>query len=181
MNWVRMEDMKADVEPFPFVPAMCIALRALKLDGCRQCSQFEKREIQIPERARSYLIANLLAPFYHFRNSLLVHFPSRLSNSIDDGEVRLQCVERRNSVLSQCQSISFGDFTVRWVNIPRMYGTCLYVRKRRCGRGCASERNWLSIVVACTLLKSGRGTLQITRAKVRWWLVMGKSRKDIID
>ena len=93
--------MKADVEPFPFVPAICIVLRELKLDGYPQRSQFEnRREIQITERARSYLITNLFAPFYHFRDSLLVHFPSRLSNSIDDGEVRLQCVERRNSVLS---------------------------------------------------------------------------------
>jgi hypothetical protein len=43
MNWVRIEDMKADVEPFPFVPAMCIVLRELKWDGCPQRSQFENR------------------------------------------------------------------------------------------------------------------------------------------
>ena len=75
MNWVRIEDMKADVEPFPFVPAMCIVLRELKWDGCPQRSQFENRN-QITKRVRSYLIANLFAPFYHFRNSLFVHFPS---------------------------------------------------------------------------------------------------------
>ena len=48
MNWVRIEDMKADVEPFPFVPAMCIVLRELKWDGCPQRSQIENR-IQITE------------------------------------------------------------------------------------------------------------------------------------
>src|SRR5271154_6873067 len=41
--WVRIEDMKADVESFLFVPAMCIVLRELKWDGCPQRSQFENR------------------------------------------------------------------------------------------------------------------------------------------
>ena len=75
MNWVRIEDMKADVEPFPFVPAMCIVLRELNWDGCSQRSQIENRNSE-NRRARSYLIANLFAPFYHFRDSLFVHFPS---------------------------------------------------------------------------------------------------------
>jgi hypothetical protein len=35
--------MKADVEPFPFVPAMYTVLRELKWDGCPQRSQFENR------------------------------------------------------------------------------------------------------------------------------------------
>ena len=29
-----MEEMKADVEPLPLVPAMCMGLRELKSDGC---------------------------------------------------------------------------------------------------------------------------------------------------
>ena len=41
MNWAKMEDMKADVEPFPFVPAMCMGLRVLKSDGCVQRGQSE--------------------------------------------------------------------------------------------------------------------------------------------
>jgi hypothetical protein len=39
INWPRIEDIKADVEPFPFVPAMCIGLRELKLDGYMQYGQ----------------------------------------------------------------------------------------------------------------------------------------------
>jgi hypothetical protein len=31
--WERMEDMKADVEPFPFVPAMCMRFNRLNSSG----------------------------------------------------------------------------------------------------------------------------------------------------
>lgn len=33
MYWVRMEEMNADVEPLPFVPAMCMRFSRLKSDG----------------------------------------------------------------------------------------------------------------------------------------------------
>ena len=33
--WERMEDMKAEVEPLPLVPAMWMALRRLKSEGWR--------------------------------------------------------------------------------------------------------------------------------------------------
>lgn len=33
MYCVRMEEMNADVEPLPFVPAMCMRFRRLKSDG----------------------------------------------------------------------------------------------------------------------------------------------------
>lgn len=31
--WLSIEEMKAEVEPLPFVPAMCMALRESKSDG----------------------------------------------------------------------------------------------------------------------------------------------------
>lgn len=34
LYWQRIEDTKADVEPLPFVPAMCIASRESKSEGC---------------------------------------------------------------------------------------------------------------------------------------------------
>ena len=33
MYWVSMEEINADVEPLPFVPAMCMRFRRLKSDG----------------------------------------------------------------------------------------------------------------------------------------------------
>jgi hypothetical protein len=54
MNWVRMEDIKADVEPFPFVPAMCIGLRMLNSDGYMQFGQ-SNDTMMMCNRERNYL------------------------------------------------------------------------------------------------------------------------------
>jgi hypothetical protein len=46
MNWARIEDIKADVEPFPLVPAMCIGLRELKSDGYTYRGQSENSAME---------------------------------------------------------------------------------------------------------------------------------------
>lgn len=47
----------------------------------------------------AYLVPDFVAPLDHLGDSLIVHLPSRFTNRIDDCEVGLQCVERRDSVL----------------------------------------------------------------------------------
>ena len=49
----------------------------------------------------AYLIAYFAQPFYHLRNSLLVHLPPGLADCVDDGEVGLEGVQRRNGVLDK--------------------------------------------------------------------------------
>jgi hypothetical protein len=44
----------------------------------------------------AHLIPSLATPFYHFRYRLVVHAPARLAYRIDNGEVGLQRVQRRD-------------------------------------------------------------------------------------
>jgi hypothetical protein len=60
-------------------------------------------------RANAHLVAQLLNPFNHLRDSILIHAPSRLADSVDDGEVALQRVQCRYGCLSCAgQSIVYG-------------------------------------------------------------------------
>lgn len=50
----------------------------------------------------AYLISNLAAPFSHFGDSLLVHLSTGLLDGLDDREIGLERIERRDSVLGAC-------------------------------------------------------------------------------
>lgn len=58
---------------------------------------------------RAYLITNSSAPLDHLWNRLLIHLAARLSNRIDDGEVRLQGVQRGYSVLVGSGHLACGS------------------------------------------------------------------------
>jgi hypothetical protein len=96
-----MVEIKAEVDPFPFVPAIWMRLRRFKSDGCeRQRQRFSHLHIskQVP-RQGNHLISNPPAPFNHLRNSLLVHRPPGLPNRIHNRKIRLQRVKRRDGIL----------------------------------------------------------------------------------
>ena len=44
--WFRMEDVRAEVEPLPFVPAMCITLRAFRSRGFRLMELDDERRME---------------------------------------------------------------------------------------------------------------------------------------
>lgn len=46
-----------------------------------------------------YLVSNLSAPLDHLRYRLLIHLAPRLTDGIDDSEVRLKRVERLHRIL----------------------------------------------------------------------------------
>ena len=50
--------------------------------------------------ANAHLVAELLDPFDHLRDGILVHAPSRLADGVDDGKVALQRVQCRYGCLS---------------------------------------------------------------------------------
>lgn len=108
MYCVRIDDMKADVDPFPFVPAIWIALRSLNADGCGK-DQYLVLIGGLDPDASTHLITNLLTPFYHLRDRLFVHLPPRFPDRVDYLEVRLEGIERRDSILNICQSAELGN------------------------------------------------------------------------
>jgi len=88
--------MKALVEPLPLVPAMCIGLMRSKSAG--YCIQ---SVIAVCPRVTkvAHLVSNLATPLNHFGDSPFVHAPPRLAYRIDNREVGLQRIERRNGGL----------------------------------------------------------------------------------
>ena len=99
-----MEEIKALVEPFPFVPAMCMRFNLSKSDGCE--SSQPGVLLPIGGSRGSHLIPYPAAPFYHLRYCILVQAPAGLPDGIDDGEVALQSVQRRNGILISAVSES---------------------------------------------------------------------------
>lgn len=92
----KMEEMKAEVEPLPLVPAIWMRLRRLTSSGCTQgVSEFPL----IGCRRCAHLISYSLAPINHLRDSLYVHTPSGLSYRIHNCEIRLQRIEGGHCVL----------------------------------------------------------------------------------
>jgi hypothetical protein len=59
--------------------------------------------------ANAHLVAQLLDPFNHFRDSILIHAPSRLADCVDDGKVALQRVQCRYGCLSRLVSRLSAD------------------------------------------------------------------------
>lgn len=95
--------MNAAVEPLPFVPAIWIALSASKSDGYRGSSQLDRGK-DVATRAFSmvaYFVPDLVAPLDHLGNGLIIHLPSRLTNRINNGKIRLQRVERGDGILNR--------------------------------------------------------------------------------
>ena len=84
--------MKALVEPFPLVPAMCIGFKRSNSEGYI-VSQRSIRANRAGTGA-AHLISNLATPLNHFRDSLFVHSLSRFPNCIYNGKIGLQRVER---------------------------------------------------------------------------------------
>jgi len=99
MNLIRQEEINAEVEPFPLVPAIWIALRLSKSEGYGMLdlspAMFKPHSSLV-----AYLIANLFTPFDHLWYSLPIHHSSRLSDCVHDCEIRLKAVERCDGILS---------------------------------------------------------------------------------
>ena len=72
---VRMSEMKALVEPFPLVPAMCMGRMAFRSDGYERDtpSAFSPYYSLMVTAKLSYLITHFAQPFDHFGNGVLVH------------------------------------------------------------------------------------------------------------
>ena len=85
---LRIEEMNAAVEPLPFVPAICIALRPLRSDGYDMAvsvpSSYIERHLALN---LSYLISDSVQPFNHFRDRLFVHLSPGFPDRVDNGEV----------------------------------------------------------------------------------------------
>lgn len=92
-----MEEMKALVEPFPFVPAMCIGFSRSNSEGWKMVSRDMETMF-----GTAHLIANLVAPFNHLWYSLLIHALARLPYRVDNGEIGLQGVECCHRCLAEC-------------------------------------------------------------------------------
>lgn len=105
--------MNALVDPLPFVPAICIQFKRLKSDGCNGGHSARSRDCRPRE---AHLVTNPATPLKHLRYGLLIHTTTRLSDCVDDREVGLKSIERRNGILMEFSS-SFtvgraGDFTL---------------------------------------------------------------------
>ena len=99
--------MNADVDPFPLVPAICIALSALRSEGYQiQVSRMKGRVRLAVDSIAAYLVPDSSQPLDHLGNSLLVHLSPRLPYCINNGKITLQRVQRRYSVLETSQSTS---------------------------------------------------------------------------
>jgi hypothetical protein len=94
--WARMEAMKALVEPFPLVPATCMGLSMSNSEGYGIVSC---ASMSWASRA-AHLISRFATPLEHLGYGLLIHAPARLAYRVDNGEIRLQRVQRRNRGLS---------------------------------------------------------------------------------
>ena len=106
-----IDEMKALVEPLPLVPAMCIGFRRSNSEGfsyCQLCACLSALRA-------AHLIPNFMAPFNHLRNGLLVHATARLPYRIDNGEIGLQRVQRRDRSLRTSEepdSIAFWTYRI---------------------------------------------------------------------
>lgn len=95
-----MDEVKAATEPFPFVPAMCIAFKALRSEGCEMsCQSCGFVERFAAGSLVAYLISNLAEPLFHFWHGQLVHLATRLTHSVDDCKIGLQRIQSRNGIL----------------------------------------------------------------------------------
>lgn len=69
----------------------------------------------------AHLVSDFATPLYHFRNGLLVHPLSRLSDGVHDGEIGLQRVERLHGGLwtisrvldGSCHSTAYSVIALR--------------------------------------------------------------------
>jgi len=100
--WVKIEDINALVEPLPLVPAMWMAFRSLRSDGCVVSQRVTFRVIAA--RRGSHLVSYPAAPFNHFRYGIFVHAPPGFADGVDGGKIALQCIEGPDSVLSRAVS-----------------------------------------------------------------------------
>lgn len=88
--------MKADVDPFPFVPAICMRFKRLKSSGYT----FNVSKVSLVFCGRCpYLVPYLLSPPDHLRYSLLILAPSGLAYGFNYSEVGLQSVEGGHRIL----------------------------------------------------------------------------------
>ncbi len=92
----RIEDIKADVEPFPFVPAMCRRFKRLKSSGY---TFNVSKVIALTCNRCANLIPDPLSPIDHLSYSLLVHTPPGLAYAIHHCKVGLQRVEGGHGIL----------------------------------------------------------------------------------
>lgn len=97
MYWASIVEMKALVEPFPLVPAMCIRFRRSKSLGYHAA---QPSSTQTECSKSSHLIANPANPLLHLRDSQKIHVLPVFSYSLDDGEVALQAVESCDGALN---------------------------------------------------------------------------------
>ena len=144
--------MKAEVEPLPFVPAMCMRFKRLKSSGYIQAHT--SAESSTHRRYRwTYPISDPLSPLDHLSYRLLVQTPPRLAYCVHHRKVGLQRVEGGNSILLLVSDRCWPGGTVIWV--PHRFVTCCFVPWRNAAQFSECQILWISILRACRLHSVG--------------------------